>query len=602
MITKSFFPSPLGEGLGVRSEGAGGEVHYIALDIGGSWIKGTSIEADSFDRIKETGFRELNVQKTESPIQKATKAQDLIAALGKVIAAMGHGLDEIAGIGISTAGIVDYTGSRVLKAAENLQILCNENWVESFRQQVHCPVVLINDADASAIGIAELNKLHGDICTGIMPVGTGLGFSVWRNGRRWRPGKMLNLLGSIQTPAGRYDEIAGVSGLASEVPEGDLFRVFVDPVYTEIRRDYLENLKKVISTAAILYNLDEVLICGGLADVVHACGYALEAELNSLLADIPKELDHRITVRVMKEGNRLQLIGALSLARGEADAQGMRVIRSYQALESEVPYKPDIHLQDLSTAEIIDMLYQAEQEAGDQLQKSLSSLVPLVDLISEKIIQGGRIIYVGAGTSGRLAAMDAVEIHCTYGFPEDRILTLISGGIADAAIEIESDFEEDASAVPEMLLLNITWDDTIIGISASGNAWFVQSALAFAKSRGAFTVIIQRDYAAESLSFCDQVIPLLSGNEVVAGSTRMKAGTATKKVLNFISSAVMIKMGKVAGPYMVDVACINNKLVERAKSILRILYNMDEEEASQRLKDANMNLGMVIRNIQMTGR
>jgi N-acetylmuramic acid 6-phosphate (MurNAc-6-P) etherase len=177
-------------------------------------------------------------------------------------------------------------------------------------------------------------------------------------------------------------------------------------------------------------------------------------------------------------------------------------------------------------------------------------------------------------------------------------LTLISGGVADAAIEIESDFEEDASAIPEMLLLNITSDDTVIGISASGNAWFVQSALAFSKSRGALTVIIQRDYAEESLSFCDQVIPLRSGNEVVAGSTRMKAGTATKKMLNFISSAVMIGMGKVAGPYMVDMACINNKLVDRAKSILGILYNLDDLEADQSLRDAGMNLGQVIRKIQ----
>ena len=379
--------------------------------------------------------------------------------------------------------------------------------------------------------------------------------------------------------------------------EGDLRPIFQDPDYAGIRLQYLDNLKKVINTAGILYNLDQVMICGGLADVVTACNFSLEDALNELLAEVPPELDHRISVRVLTEGNRLQLIGALALAKGEADAQRMRVTRSYQALESEVPYEPDIQLQDLSTAEIIDTLYQAEQKAGDQLQKSLPSLVPLVDLISEKIRHGGRIIYIGAGTSGRLAAMDAVEIHCTYGFPEDRILTLIAGGIADAAIEIESDFEEDASAVPEMLLLNITSDDTAIGISASGNAWYVQSALAFAKSRGAFTVIIQRDYAVESLSFCNQVIPLWSGNEVVAGSTRMKAGTATKKVLNFISSAVMIKMGKVAGPYMIDVACINNKLVDRAKSILRILYNMDDQEAEQRLKAAKMNLGQVIKSL-----
>ena len=223
MITKSFSPSLLEpvppwreEGLGVRSKGAVGEVYYIALDIGGSWIKGTSIEADSFDRIKETGFRELNIQKIESPIQKTTKAQDLISALGKMIAALGPGLGELAGIGISTAGIVDYTGTRVLKAAEHLQILKDENWIELFRQQVHCPVVLINDADAAAIGLAELNQLTGNKITGVMPVGTGVGFSVWRNGRRWRPGKVLNLLGSFQTPAGRYDEIAGLCQAGSE--------------------------------------------------------------------------------------------------------------------------------------------------------------------------------------------------------------------------------------------------------------------------------------------------------------------------------------------------------------------------------------------------
>lgn len=572
-------------------------MNYIAIDIGGSWIKGASIPAASFDTIRKKGFKELTICKIESPIKAEASVHDLISALGELIRALGTDPGEIAGIGISTAGIVGYTGTQVLKAAEHLQILKDENWLALFRQQVRCPVVVINDADASVIGLAELNQLTGNKIIGVMPVGTGVGFSVWRNGRRWRPGKVLNLLGSIQTPAGRYDEIAGLTRLASLATEGDLRPIFQDPGYTGICLQYLDNLKKVINTAGIMYNLDQVMICGGLADVVTACNFSLEDALNELLAEVPPELDHRISVRVMTEGNRLQLIGALSLAKGEADAQHMRVTRSYLALESEVPYKPDIQLQDLSTAEIIDTLYKAEQEAGDQLEKSLSSLVPLVDLISEKIRHGGRIIYAGAGTSGRLAAMDAVEIHCTYGFPDDRILTLISGGIADAAIEIESDFEEDASAVPEMLLLNITPDDTVIGISASGNAWYVQSALAFSKSRGAYTVIIQRDYAEESLSFCDQVIPLRSGNEVVAGSTRMKAGTATKKVLNFISSAVMIRMGKVAGPYMVNMACINNKLVDRAKSILRILYNMDDKEAEQRLKEADMNLGKVIRDI-----
>ena len=194
--------------------------------------------------------------------------------------------------------------------------------------------------------------------------------------------------------------------------------------------------------------------------------------------------------------------------------------------------------------------------------------------------------------------MDAVEISCTYGFPEDKILCLVAGGIADAAIEIESDFEEDASSVPEMLLMNIKPEDTVIGISASGTAYYVQSALALAKERGAYSVMIQSEEPQTELPFCNTVIPLNSGYEVVAGSTRMKAGTATKKILNFISSSVMIKMGKVAGSYMIDMACINNKLIERAQSILGILYQMEKKEALVHLKKADMDLGEVIKKIQ----
>jgi len=573
-------------------------MNYLGIDIGGSWIKGTCIPVNSFTDFKNTGFRNLVVQKVESPLHAFGSPEELNSSIGKLIRLLGCGPGELAGIGISTAGIVDYAGKQVLKTAVHLSVLKNENWINTLKQQFDCTVVLLNDADAAAIGLAELGRLQGNRSVGVIPVGTGIGLSVWRNGRRWRPGKVLNLLGSIQTPSGRYDDIASVSKLASEEAEKDLYRVFKDPDYDNIRRNYLENLNKVICTAAILYDLDEVLLCGGLADAVTACGFNLEDKLNAMLTEIPKEMDHNIKVRVIPEGNMLPLIGALSLAKGETDALRRKVTKTYHALESEIPYEADIQLQNLSTDRIIKTFYAAEQEAGVDLAKSLPVLVSVVDIITERLLKGGRIIYAGAGTSGRLAAMDAVEISCTYGFPEDRIITLISGGIADAAIEIESDFEEDASAVPEMLLLNISPHDVVMGISASGTAYFVQSALAFAKCRGAFTVIVQRDSSEESLSFCDQVIPLFSGNEVVAGSTRMKAGTATKKILNFISSAVMIKMGKVAGSYMVDVACINSKLVERAKSILGILYKMDKQEAHQKLLDEDMNLGRVIRKIQ----
>lgn len=573
------------------------EFYFLGIDIGGTWIKGTVVCETSFIRGKLNKPTHLERRKIKSPLHKNATIDELIEALKELIACFGVDNKEIRGIGISTGGIINHQGTKVLRAATHLNILKTDSWKIEIERALNCPVSIINDADAAALGIAELGLLEGNKTVGIMPFGTGLGFSVWRNGRRWRPGKTLNLLGSIRTPDGSYDDIASASKLASEDIENNLIEVLTQDLHKEAREEYLNNLVKIINTAAIIYNLNEVMVCGGLADAVTACNYPLERKLNSCLAEQQVELDKVIKASVLKEGNKLQLIGAVSLAKGEAVARSKRVQKQYKNISTETPYKKDIQLQNLSTSEIVKLLWKAEQEAGELLEQSFSSIEQTIEIISERITKGGRLIYVGSGTSGRIAAIDAVEIPCTYGFPEDRILCLIAGGISDSAIEIESNFEEDSSSVPEMLLMNISEKDSVIGISASGTAYYVQSALAFAKERGAYSVLIQSEEPQAELSFCNKVIPLNSGSEVVAGSTRMKAGTASKKILNFISSAVMIKMGKVAGSYMIDVACINNKLIERAQSILGILYNMDNNEALVELKKVDMNLGELIKKI-----
>ena len=168
------------------------------------------------------------------------------------------------------------------------------------------------------------------------------------------------------------------------------------------------------------------------------------------------------------------------------------------------------------------------------------------------------------------------------------MLTFISGGITDAAIDIEQNFEEDASAVPELLMANVSQKDVVIGISVSGKAFYVQSALAYAKKEGALSVMIQA--VDKELPFCDYVLPLNTGGELIAGSTRMKAGSATKKVLNFISTTVMIRLGKVYGCYMTELECLNEKLRERAVGILRILFGLSDAEALDKLKENNYNL------------
>ena len=571
---------------------------FLGIDIGGTWIKGTFVCNEFFESLKTSTVENLIVHKVKSPLHKDATSTDLMSAIKELTSYFELNLCDIMGVGISTAGIVDYSGKRVLKAAEHLNVLKNNNWKEELERKFQCCSVLINDADAASIGIAELGLLSGNKTLGIMPIGTGLGFSIWRNGRRWRPRKKLNLLGSINTPIGSFDSIASASLLASEDSNHNLVNVLTQASHKEKREEYLQNLVKIIHTAAIIYNIDEVMICGGLADAVTDCNYPLEEKLNALLSKQQVELDKVIKATVLKEGNNLQLIGAVSLAKGEFVAKSLELSKEYQTLETERPYQNESQLQNLSTSELVQLLWSAEQEAGKWLEKSLPNLEKVINEIYVRINKGGRIIYIGAGTSGRIASMDAVEIPCTYGFPEDRILCLIAGGVADASIEIESNFEEDASAVPELLLLNIKPEDVVIGISASGSAYYVQSALAVAKERGAYSVMIQSEKPKTELPFCNITIPLNSGYEVVAGSTRMKSGTATKKILNFITTSVMIKMGKVEGSYMIDVACINNKLIERAQEILKILFQMDKKESMAKLKKADMQLNTVIMNIK----
>ena len=570
---------------------------YLGIDIGGTWIKGTIVDEDFFQMDKAARMDQLQVERIKSPLRADATVMEFIDALKELIACFNLKPDGIKGIGIATAGIINYQGTKVLKAAAHLNILKDESWKAELEKQLHCSAAVINDGDAATIGLAETGFLTGNKTIGVMTIGTGLGFTVWRNGRRWRPGKSLTLLGSIRTPEGFFDSVASATKLAGLDESADLINVLTDTRFQVERGLYIQNLVKVINSAAILYSLDEVVICGGLADAANACSFPLGQLLNDSLKETPPELDKLVKVLVAREGNRLQLIGALGLAKGESIAIQNKRVHSYESLETEIPYNKELQLQNLPSLAIIETLWQAEQEAGNLLKSSLPVISHIADESVTRIEAGGRIIYVGAGSSGRIAAMDAVEIPCTYGFPEDRMLALISGGISDAAIEIESDFEEDASAVPEMLLLNIQPEDIVVGITASGTAYYVQSALAFAKDRGALSVLIQTNLPRNGLVFCDYVIPLHSGNEVVAGSTRMKAGTATKKVLNFLSSAIMIKTGKVAGPYMIDVACINNKLIERAQAILGILYGINKQDAYRKLKESGMNLKRTIKKI-----
>lgn len=572
--------------------------YYLIVDIGGTWLKGVLINISDNEMFYDipTLVQKTSVTKVRCRLSISASSADFIAAIKDLISSLPV-KDKISGIGISTAGIVNYHGTKLIYSAGHLKALTDTAWIDYLKKEV-CPVVtLINDADATAIGAASKGYLSGNRVIGVMPVGTGLGFSVWRNGRKWQPNFSMTLLGCTYTPDGYYDNLASASLLSTMNEENDLCSIFTNDFYKDMRKKYIRDLSGIITTAHILYKVDKILIGGGLADAVCHCDFPLAREIKKEMIKTPLLTSDRVAIEVMKEGNNLPLIGAALLAIGEKVAHEVKLQKEYNDISTEMPFDSNLHLEKQPIKDLIHLLWQNEQLAGENMKNSLPVIGDVVEIVADKLRRGGRLIYIGSGTSGRLAAIDAVELSCTFGFPRDKVITFISGGVADAAIDIESGFEEDASSVPELLLANVNPSDVVIGISVSGSAYYVQSGLGFAKFIGAYTIMIQEQYA-DSLPFCDKIIPLGSGNEVLAGSTRMKAGTATKKVLNFISTSVMIRLGKVHGCYMTELECINEKLVKRALHILQALYPMNEDEAYNLLSCNNFKLNQAIQHIE----
>lgn len=554
--------------------------YYLGIDIGGTWVKAMLATAEEICNGSE------KVVRVRSRLSEEASVDNFIEALDELLGQLEIPLNQICGIGVSTAGVVNYHGTKLILCAPHLNALKSEKWIHYLQSRTSAIAVsLINDAEAVAIGASRLGYITGNHTYAVLPVGTGLGCSIVRNGRRWTPNFNLPLLGSVYVPGGCYDSLVSASLLERKSDDKSLQSIFTDGKYAAIREEYLQNLSGIIRTASVLYGVDKVLIGGGLADAASEHGFADELQCRLSQTDID--------VVIMEEGNKLPLYGALHLAVGEAISSELMVTGKYVGLKTEQAYDSSLRLDKMDTEDILNLLNKAEIESALQLQQSVPNLCMAVEAMLPRLKDGGRLIYVGCGTSGRLAAVDTVELSCTFGFPRERVLTFISGGIADAAIDIETRFEEDASAVPDLLIANITKNDCVVGISVSGTAAYVLSALAYAKTVGAYTVMIQeRDLA--DLPYCDCNIALKTGSEIIAGSTRMKAGTATKKILNFMSTSLMIRLGRVHGTFMTEMECLNNKLVKRAVRILTSLYNISADEALKLLNRFDLQLNKVV--------
>jgi len=548
----------------------------LALDLGGTWIKGCEGRMEGSRPSPVCG----KLRRWRNPLDSIDSAEAFADVILSFCAELAAGRN-IRAVVAPTAGEVDARGRQYLMTGAHLRGMGTMPWREIVERKLGCPFLLINDAEAFMLGMAGSGKLPSNCSMGAMVVGTGIGFAMVRNGRWWKPARRLLHLGAIRTKDSTYDQWGSAVG-AGNAAGGDLAAFLTRDVHAEHRRIYIEGLARIVASASVLFHLDEVVVGGGLADAALEAGLDLAGALAAPLPDFLPPRWVLPTVTVIAGGNSITLQGALAFAFGEAAAETAKCRIGFHSLRTEAPATSE-RLELLSAAEIAGRLAEAENEASAGLHKEVPVLGVVADHMAEAVRKGGRVIYVGAGTSGRLGALDAVEIPCTFGLGPARFVALIAGGMADAAMTIEDNGEEDCSAVPDPLLLQPGADDVVLGISASGSAYFVRSALACAKRNGALTVMIHEGDLGGG-DFFDISLRLHSGPEMVAGSTRMKAGTATKKVLNILSTTAMIRLGKINRGFMTDLQCGNAKLHARAERILVTLAGISPEEARAGLR------------------
>lgn len=255
-------------------------------------------------------------------------------------------------------------------------------------------------------------------------------------------------------------------------------------------------------------------------------------------------------------------------------------------LTTESRNEKSMRLDSADTLEILRIINEEDQKVALAVQKVLPDVQVAVEYAVQSLSLGGRLIYVGAGTSGRLGVLDAVECPPTFSTSPETVLGLMAGGEKAFVQAVEGAEDNEEWGERDLREIGLTDRDTVVGIAASGRTPYVIGALKYARRIGARTVALSCNERARISQEADQAIEVVVGPEVLAGSTRMKAGTAQKMVLNMISTATMVKLGKVYENLMVDVNISNRKLKERAIEIIRTVTGVSRERAEESLEQA----------------
>ena len=255
---------------------------------------------------------------------------------------------------------------------------------------------------------------------------------------------------------------------------------------------------------------------------------------------------------------------------------------SYKKI-TETPSNHD-NLEKLDTSSILLKMNEEDKKVADAVALAIPQITELVDGLAERFEKGGRLFYIGAGTSGRLGILDASEIPPTYGMPHTRVIGLIAGGDTAIRKSVEHAEDDTQQAWKDLMAFDLNVEDTVVGIAASGTTPYVLGGIADAKKNGILTGGITNNPGSPLAKAADIAIAVDVGPEFVTGSTRMKSGTSQKLVLNMISTALMIRIGRVKGNKMVNMQLSNDKLVDRGTRYVMEGLHLEYEEAEALLK------------------
>ena len=270
------------------------------------------------------------------------------------------------------------------------------------------------------------------------------------------------------------------------------------------------------------------------------------------------------------------------------------LLQQLAAMSSEARNPNSLDIDTLSSLQIVQLINAEDQTVAHSVTNCLEQVAQVADQIVAAFARGGRLIYLGAGTSGRLGILDAVECPPTFSVPSSQVVALIAGGQNAVYKAVEGAEDNPQLAQQDLQQLQLSASDVVVGIAASGRTPYVLGGLAYARSLGCFTAAISCNANAPVLSAADLGICAVVGPEVITGSTRMKAGTAQKLILNMLTTTAMIRSAKVYQNLMVDLHASNEKLVARAVRIVMQATDCTADQARQALDAAGMSAKLAI--------